>query len=239
MPFISQSQFIYEGRDLEAMSFAPKYHRLIVGMFKPFLGKHVAEVGAGSGNLTTLLAEEPLDELVAIEPSPEMFSLLENACGHDSRVVTENAFFADVHDHYLEHFDSIVYVNVLEHVEDHARELALMRASLKPGGYALIFVPALQWLYGAHDEAVGHHRRYHKRELYDMVEQAGFHIVKIRYFDMLGVIPWFIMARLMKRSLAPGSAAFYDRFVVPILAVLESWIKPPIGKNLIVIARKK
>ena len=69
-------QIQYEGKDLESMSFAQNYHRWIVSIFRKYLGKRVAEVGAGSGNFSSLLASENIQELVAIEPSQEMFPLL-------------------------------------------------------------------------------------------------------------------------------------------------------------------
>jgi len=232
------SEFKYEGRDLEAMSFARRYHDWILSMFTSFIGKRVAEVGAGSGSFTELLAALPVEELVAVEPSKEMFDQLVAHTEKDLRITCRNAFFGDVSPEYSNHFDSIVYVNVLEHVEDDAGELAQVYRALVPGGRVCIFVPALSWLYSEHDASIGHFRRYHKKQLTALLTSAGFSIPLVLYFDIVGIIPWFLLMKVGKMHPAPGSVDVYDRFVVPLSRVLESCIPLPIGKNLVIVGQK-
>ncbi len=228
----------YDGRDLEAMSFAPNYHAWILSLFSGFIGKRLAEVGAGSGNVTELLRKGDVQEIVAIEPSDEMYERLVVSVANDPRVTTKNDFFENVCGAYPNHFDSIVYVNVLEHVEDDAAELAHVYSSLKPGGHVCIFVPALMWLYSAHDKSIGHFRRYHKGPLKTLVQSAGFEVVRVKYFDIVGVLPWFVLMTLLKTHPAAGSVDFYDRIVVPVSRVFESIIPLPFGKNLLIVGRK-
>ena len=94
----------------------------------------------------------------------------------------------------------MVYVNVLEHIENDKQELFYINQSLKTGGYVCIFVPALAWLYSDFDASIGHYRRYYKKQLIDLVEKAGFEIVKISYFDIMGIIPWFIFLRFLRKN---------------------------------------
>jgi len=232
-------QIQYEGKDLESMSFAQNYHRWIVSIFRKYLGKRVAEVGAGSGNFSSLLASENIQELVAIEPSQEMFPLLREKFRNTPRVVCAQALFADIYTHYTEHFDSIVYVNVLEHIEHDAIELHYVHQSLKQGGYVCIFVPALPWLYSVFDASLGHYRRYEKKQLEKLLENAGFVIVKISFFDFFGIIPWFVACTLFRRKLSAGNTAAYDTIVVPFSRVFEFLIPVPLGKNLIAVGKKK
>lgn len=234
------ADFEYESRDLEVMSFAQKYHEWIASLFSGFLGKKVAEVGAGSGNFSKLILREPIEELVAIEPSKNMYELLRKNMAHDSRVEAHNAFFTDVSPRYIGHFDSVVYVNVLEHVEDDAGELARMYESLRPGGHVCIFVPALSWLYSEHDASIGHFRRYHKAPLIALLKSAGFEIVRVRYFDVLGILPWLVLLKWkwLKGDPTSGNISFYDTYIVPVSRMLETLITPPIGKNLIAVGRK-
>lgn len=232
------ADFEYESRDLEVMSFAQKYHEWIAGLFRNFLGKRVAEVGAGSGNFSALLMREPIEELVAIEPSKNMYQLLKQNTAHDARIVTHNALFADVSSGYTGHFDSIVYVNVLEHVEDDAEELIRIYESLRPGGHVCIFVPALQWLYSTHDASIGHYRRYYKKQLVARLKDAGFEVVRAHYFDILGIITWLIIIKLLKWKPASGEISFYDTYIVPISRAIEHVIVPPIGKNFVIIGKK-
>jgi len=230
---------VYEGKDLEAMAFAQNYHRWIADFFAPYLGKKVGEVGAGSGNFSSFLLESPVESLLAVEPSAQMFPLLAEKFKHEPRVVARQALFRDVCGAYAGQLDSLVYVNVLEHIEDDARELACAYEALKEGGYLLIFVPALPALYSEFDASVGHFRHYRKRALVRLVGSAGFSVTKVRYFDMAGILPWFVAMRLMRGGLNPRNTGLYDRFAVPVVRAFESVIPVPLGKNIILVARKQ
>ncbi len=229
----------YEGKDLEAMFFAQNYHRWVLSVFKSFLGKKIAEVGAGSGNISSMLLLEKPHELVVVEPSDEMYPKLKNVFLQNSSVVCVQGLFSDVYKKYNNHFDSIVYVNVLEHIENDVLELSYIHHSLIQGGCVCIFVPALPYLYSEFDASIGHYRRYTKHGLKSILEESGFEIIKISYFDMIGIIPWFIVFKLFRKKLSAKNTSVYDTFVVPFSKKLESILPVPIGKNLIVIARKK
>jgi SAM-dependent methyltransferase len=228
----------YDSRDLEMMSVAVRYHRWILSRIAPYLGKRVAEVGAGSGSFSELILGEPVEELVAVEPSKNLFPLITAAIGKDPRVTLKRAFFSEVASDYSARFDSVLYINVLEHIEDEAKELEAAHASLKAGGYLCVFVPALPALYSENDRAVGHIRRYTKAYLRKVVRDAGFSVVRLYWFDFFGIAPWFILCTLMGKRPNAGNASLYDALVVPAARAIESIIPPPIGKNLILIARK-
>jgi len=229
----------YQGRDLEAMFSAKNYHQWIADGFSPYLSGHVGEVGAGSGNFSSFLLKTKIDSLVSIEPSQEMYPLLVEKFSTNASVMCRQGFLADFYKEYTNHFDAMVYTNVLEHIEDDRQELLYMNQVLKQGGYVCIFVPALSWLYSDFDASVGHYRRYQKEQLKKIVEEAGFEIVKISYFDIVGVIPWLIFSKLFKKQLTASDVSLYDVLVVPLMRVIEAWVPIPVGKNLIVIGRKK
>lgn len=228
----------YFGKDLEAMSFARNYHRWILSEFAPYLGSEVAEVGAGVGNISTLLLESAIgvSSLRSYEPSSNMFPLLQQALSAGMRAQAIHGFFGK--DTAAGQFDSVLYINVLEHIEDDAAELRMVYESLKPGGYLLVFVPALPWLYSDLDRQVGHFRRYLKKDLVRLVEDSQFSVEKIRYFDIAGILPWYINFVLLGNSIRSGSVSLYDGLVVPVMRVMERLVTPPIGKNLLLVARK-
>lgn len=225
----------YPGKDLEAMSFAVNYHEWILDEFSPYIGKKVAEVGAGCGNFTRMLLQTSMERLLAYEPSSQMFPLLSSIVKKEARVDAINDFFGVEAER---DFDSILYVNVLEHVEDDRAELALIHNKLNAGGHALIFVPALPALLSDFDRSIGHFRRYQKKELTKEISNAGFSITKIKYFDIAGILPWYINFVLLKKRLGGNSVALYDRIAVPLMRKIEKRFSPPIGKNLLVIAKK-
>ena len=110
-------------------------------------------------------------------------------------------------------FDSVVYVNVLEHILDDVGELRTAHELLVPGGTLAIFVPALPRLYGSLDYKSGHHRRYTgRRRCASVIAGAGFELVDVRYLDVLGVVPYFVMYRLLDvKTLGSVSSNGYDR----------------------------
>jgi SAM-dependent methyltransferase len=228
----------YVGRDLLAMTRAVRYHRWIVGELAPYLTGSVAEVGAGSGNVAELLLGTGLGHLTAIEPSAGMFRLLRDRLAGDARATVLHGRLGELAGGFARAFDSIVYLNVLEHVEDDRAELRRAYECLRPGGHLCLFVPALSWLYGRLDAEVGHLRRYDRAGLRRIVEDAGFRTVRLRYFDAAGVLPWLLYVRLLRRELTTSTVGFYDRWFVPLTRALERRVSPPLGKNLLCIARR-
>jgi SAM-dependent methyltransferase len=227
----------YPGRDLEAMSFALNYHRWIVAQFAPYLGDTIAEVGAGSGSVSKLLLQQNVKQLFAFEPSDNLFPFLANELKQETRANAVNDFFHPRHG--KQRFDAVAYINVLEHIDDDRSELANAFEALRANGHVLLFVPALAWLYSEHDKEIGHVRRYTKSGLGSLVQQAGFTIVKARYFDVVGILPWYVNFVLLRNSIGGRSVALYDKIVVPLMRRIETAIPPPIGKNVLLVGRKR
>jgi phospholipid N-methyltransferase len=218
------------------MDFAENYHAWILEEIRAYLGKNVAEVGAGMGSISRLLLSEPIERLTAFEPSPDLFASLEKEVASDSRATPVNDYFSAAH--AAAPFDSVVYLNVMEHIENDIAEMQNAFAGLKQGGHLLVFVPALQGLYSDFDKRIGHFRRYSREELQSKASSAGFSGAKIRYFDIAGIIPWYVNFVMLRNTMQSGAVAVYDKVVVPIMRVVENIVSPPIGKNLLMIARK-
>ncbi len=234
---------IYVGKDLEAMSFAVNYHKWILDEFRPFFGKRFVEVGAGTGSFSEFLLRENLETLALIEPS-EMFEHLEQNVSQiktEAKITFHKAIFASVCRELAESDkpDSIIYVNVMEHIEDDSAELEMIYQTLAPGGRCFIFVPALMSLYGEFDRRIGHFRRYTKTEIEEKCQKAGLKVVKSKYFDFAGIIPWYIKYKLLKSdTLESGAVTLYDKVAVPAIQMFEKILPMPVGKNVLIIAEK-
>jgi len=234
----------YAGKDLEAMVFAVNYHRWILSTFEPFLGARIVEVGAGTGSFSELLLERRLESLSLVEPSEAMYHRLckrIEELAPPVTVKTYNDVFEKVADRIRtqERPDSIIYVNVLEHIADDLKELKIISDTLEVKGRLFIFVPALRWLYGSFDREINHFRRYTRTELEKKCGAAGFKVVSSRYFDLFGVLPWWVKYRLLQsKKMEPRAVKFYDQHVVPIAKTFESWVDVPLGKNILLIAEK-
>lgn len=227
----------YAGTDLEAMVFAENYHQWILDLFAPYLGHWIAEVGAGSSNITRRLANGRTS-VVAFEPSAGMAARLSDRLQDRTNVTIINSPFASVADSYVECFDSMVYINVLEHIEQDMEEIDLARRALQVNGYLCIFVPALEWLYSEFDRSIGHHRRYRLEPLCEALRQRKFSILRARYMDMPGILPWWLIMVLLKRPLSPASTRWYDTLCIPFIRWMEQRVQVPIGKNIVLIAKK-
>lgn len=218
------------------MRSAANYRRWIVEGLAPYLGKKVAEVGAGIGSITRVILEHPVDHLVAFEPSSNMFPQLAAAVRSEPRATAVHGLFGA--GQAGQEFDSVAYINVLEHVEREREELSAAHAALRPGGHLLVFVPALAWLFSSFDREIGHFRRYSRDGLERVVTHAGFEVVESRYFDIAGILPWYVHFTLLGLGMGRGSVSLYDRLVVPPMRVLEGAVRPPLGKNVLLVGRR-
>jgi len=232
----------YTSDELDSLADAIHYQNWIVEQFTPFVRGRMLEVGAGIGTMANHWLRLA-DEVHLVEPAGNLFSALQERFSSEPSVrlysdVLERVI--DTNGSYLKgSFDVVIMINVLEHIQDDTQLMKTLATLLKPDGHLLIFVPAMPTLYGSLDRLFGHYRRYTKTSLLALVSQARFHTVKLYYFDVLGVVPWWLVNCVIRaNSLSRSSALLYDRYVVPVGKILEKWLKPPIGKNLVLIARR-
>jgi SAM-dependent methyltransferase len=227
----------YSGQELEALSVLPQYHRWILECFAPYLRGRAAEIGAGMGTMA-LQIRAHVDGLVAVEPAPNLLPILkQRLVGTDVDIIGATA------EDYLRgaasrSLDTIVMINVLEHIEDDRSTLVQCRRVLCPGARLLLFVPALPQLFSDLDRKFGHFRRYRRRELEAKLHDADFTIDKIYYVDLLGAIAWWVVFRLLGRTeIAARGARIYDRYAIPLTRTMERFIPMFLGKNLVVVAQ--
>lgn len=220
---------------LDALTEAVNYADWIVEMAAPHLGAEILEVGAGHGTVTDRLKRH--GKVTASDLSPRCVEVLRARYADDPAVAV---FEGDVAAATAERrFDSIVLVNVLEHIEDDGGALREILAGLNPGGTVVLFVPAFQALYSNFDRMIGHHRRYRRDDLTGLVATSGFDVVDARYVNSAGAVAWWIVARQLGRF--PKSRAAmrtYDRTVVPAIRALESRWTPPFGQSVLCIGRR-
>lgn len=227
----------YSGTELDSMVEARNYYRAILKLFRPYIGPRVVEVGAGIGTFSTfLLSLENVRELTVLEPASNLFPLLRQRLGADCRVrCVHGGWHAKLPSGEV---DTVVYVNVLEHIKDDGGFLRSARQILVPGGTLLLFTPALPALYGTLDRQFGHYRRYTKLGLAKELQSAGFSLEFLRYFDLPGVLGWFLATKVLRReTLRPSDVRRYDRWVFSWSSKIEHGWAPPVGKNLLAIGR--
>jgi SAM-dependent methyltransferase len=131
--------------------------------------------------------------------------------------------------------DTVVALNVIEHIAEDIEAMRSIAAMLQPGGRSVILVPALEGLYGSLDRELGHVRRYTRRSLTDRMQQAGFRVEHIFYFNLVGTLGWWVNARIRKTPRIPLSQLRYFDAMVPALS-LEDYLTLPFGQSVIAIA---
>jgi len=226
-------------RDLQIMAPAVRYPRWIYTQFRGVLGRRVLECGAGIGNFTRFLTDREV--VLAVDSYGPCVEQLKVRFADQPNIVPLQLDISSPDLLALEsyHLDTIVCVNVLEHVADDQGTLTRLHEILQPGGYLAVLVPAFQFLYGSIDEVIGHYRRYNTRELREKLGKAQFHLLDLFYMNCVAPAAWFLNNRILnRREESSAQVLIFDRWVVPWLSRFERVIRPPFGLSAIAIARK-
>jgi SAM-dependent methyltransferase len=222
--------------EFTALNEAENYRTALVREFAPRLRGCVVEVGAGIGQITTLVRKiGAVDRVLAVEPEASFAEELRRT--QRGLEVVEGT--AEVLDPRLR-LDALVSANVLEHIEDDAGELRMYHQLLAPQrGWLCLLVPACPELYSPLDRDFGHFRRYTCAELRNKLSRAGFRIEKLHYYNLAGYFGWWWMFRVLKRrGFNARTVRFFDRCIFPMGHFLETRIcRPPIGQSLIATAQ--
>ena len=230
--------FTYSGEELDSLDGMRNYHAWIARRFAPFLGARIVEAGAGIGTFAEhLLAAAPGARVTLVEPAANNYPHLHARFADRARVRTLQGYLDDAGADGSA--DSVVAVNVMEHVRDDDAFLRTAHRLLASGGHALLFVPALPGLYGTLDEAFEHFRRYTRPGLAQRLRAAGFNPLRVQYTNLPGIAAWWLSGRVLRRrTVTARDARLYDRWVVPWVRELERVWTPPLGQSLIAVARK-
>lgn len=214
-----------------------RYNRWMWDKLQPFVGKDVLEVGSGTGNMTRFLLYG--DHVTATDVDPEYLEILRDAFAHHEHVEVHRMDLGEPPPPEVarRRYDTVVCLNVLEHVEDDDAALRRLHGLLAPGGRVVLVVPAYEALRGAIDDAIGHYRRYTVPVIADRLAKAGFEVERTRYFNALGIPGWWLNSVLLKRHSLPGFQARVNDFLVPLLR-LEDRVEMPFGMSILAVGHK-
>lgn len=222
------------------MTRAVNYFSWQARIAKAPLGRRIVEVGCGIGNFTRMIADRELVIGVDIEPVC-IEQHRQNFAGHSNvRSMVLDAMDPAFESLKSEAPDSVVCLNVLEHIEDDLGTLKAFASILPQGGRAVLIVPAFMGLYGPIDKHLGHYRRYTRSSFASTAARAGFKANELRYMNTVGFFGWWANAKILKREeQSEGQIDLFDKRIVPVLERLESWISPPFGQSVFAVLEKK
>ena len=228
------ADFHYIGSELDTFAHATNWKSYVRAKVRPYLAGDVLEVGAGIGAVTRLLCDGTQKRWVCLEPDRALAERIKadappklEAC----EVIVGALSDLDTR----EMFDAILYMDVLEHIEDDRTELARAAQHLKPGGTLLILAPALPWLFTPFDSAIGHYRRYTKDSLHAIAPQS-VREEEIVYLDAVGMMA-SAGNRLFLHSATPTvrQILFWDRFLVPASRFVDKVLAYSLGRSVLAI----
>lgn len=222
---------------LRRMAATDRYSRLIVQRIEGDVGQRVLEVGSGLGNISGHLSRREI--LVVSDITDTYLEKLQRRFVGNSRVRVvrydlNEGTRADLRDLEL---DTIICLNVLEHIKDDGAALRGLAGMLKPHGRLILLVPAHPLLYSPLDRNLDHYRRYRRRALHALLKRSGFTVKRSFHFNMLGALGWWFNGRVLRRKILPGGQLRLFNLVVGLLRV-EALMHPPFGLSLVVTASR-
>jgi SAM-dependent methyltransferase len=229
----------YVGTELDLFASATRWKGYLRRRISPYLGPEVLEVGAGLGGTTLALCRGDHRRWVCLEPDASLADRLRERI--DSAELPpccsiRGGTLADDRDPSA--FDSILYVDVLEHIEDDASELERASDRLRPGGTLVVIAPAHPWLFTPFDTAIGHFRRYTRSTL-SSIGPSGLDLVRVDYLDSVGLIASLGNRLILRRSMpGPWQVAAWDNLMVPLSRAIDPILGHRVGKSVMAVWRK-
>ena len=217
----------------------PGFARWLYGSVRQHLGDRVVDAGAGIGTYSTLLLEDG-KTVASVEYVPAFAKELRRKFAGHARV---SVYQADLADRgalsRLVEFDSILCLNVFEHIEDDIQAMKNLLEKVRPGGTLVALVPAYPWLFNGIDRAVGHHRRYRRAEFLQKLTAAGWSVERCFRFNAFGLPGWFFAGNVLRRN-KPGRdlTRLFDA-CVPAFSLSEKYlIRGAVGLSIVAVCRR-
>ena len=229
----------YVGKELDLFREAHRWKTYLQSRMAPFIRGDVLEVGAGIGTTTRMMRDTPHTSWTCLEPDP----------GHVRRLQEELAQVTDPAANIVpgklaaltdgRKFDTILYVDVLEHIEDDRGELERAARHLAPGGAIVLLCPAHPWLFSPFDEAVGHFRRYTRNSLAELAP-ASLRTERSEYLDSVGLLASAANRLVLRRS-QPSAAQIrlWDRRLIPLSRFTDRLLFFRLGKSVLAVLREQ
>lgn len=224
---------------MDVFARAKNWKQYFKSIINPYIGERVLEVGAGRGATTSALYENQCQYWLCSEPDENLRQQIDElisqkelpACCH-----TTNKFILDLEPSCK--FNTILYIDVLEHIEDDAKELFNASQHLFPGGYLVVLSPAYQWLFSDFDSAIGHFRRYERASLLSLTP-PDCSVTRICNLDSVGVLASLANRMFLKQSVPTFQQIdFWDSRVVPISRRIDPLVGFNFGRSIMSTWRK-
>lgn len=220
---------------LELISELYNYNHWIFNKIRPFLRGKLCEVGCGIGTITQFMLNH--ERVVGIEPSNASLKTARERFAAHRNVEITRRFLRECPCEAVPAggFDTVICLNVLEHIEDDVDALSSMRKLCDKKGRVVVLVPAHMSIYGQLDRSFGHHRRYNRRSLGRAFEASGLTVSYSTYMNLLGYFGWWWQSRVLHRNQIPVQSARVFNRMVPFLDALERLLPRFFGQSIMMV----
>lgn len=223
----------YIGAELDLFATASAWKGYLQRTMAPYIRGSVLEVGAGIGATTAALGSASADSWLCLEPDARLAARIDQRIQAGELPARCEVRVGTIADMEGMTFDTILYVDVLEHIEDDRGQLRAAAAHLRPGGHLAVVAPAHQWLFSPFDAAIGHYRRYTKRSLQALTPE-GLELVRLSYLDSAGLIASSANRLVIRSSMpTPRQISLWDRVLVPLSKRLDRMLGYSVGKSVL------
>jgi glycosyltransferase involved in cell wall biosynthesis len=228
----------YGSQILARLSRAPRFNAWLADTIRPYCGNRVLEIGSGVGNLTERLI--PRRKYVVSDINPLYLQTLATLQADRPYLKTSFCDVADIGTYPKAEgpFDTVICLNVIEHVEDDKTSLLNIRSVLEDGGRAIVLVPQGQWNFGTLDEVLGHRRRYSKASLRKLAEDCDFEVKEMLEFNRIGTIAWYLNGKIMRRRTFGLGQVLMLNALTPVFRRIDK-ILPMAPLSLIAVLERK
>ncbi len=232
------TDFSYIGNELELFSHAKNWKNYLQLLAQKYLQGNILEVGAGIGANTSLLCNSNYQNWLALEPDLQLFEQLEKSIklNNIKNCHALNCTIDSLESTQL--FDCIIYVDVLEHIENDQKEVIKALNHLEKNGILLIIGPAHNWLFTPFDKSIGHYRRYDQKMVKKLLPNE-LKSIKFCYLDSVGLLASLANKLLLKQKMPTlKQIKFWDNYLVPISTKIDPILQYKFGKSIFFIAKK-
>ncbi len=216
----------YGSHTLARLARAPRFNAWMADVIRPFVGSRVLEIGSGTGNLTRHLV--PRSRYVASDVNPLYLRSLAGLTADRPYLTAQYCDVTELASFPREGgFDTVICLNVIEHVDDDRAALRNIRSALAEGGRAVVLVPSGRWNMGTLDEVLGHRRRYAAPELRRLAAECGFEVKALLGFNRVSSLPWWVSGKILRRRTFGLVQIKMVNLLTPLFRLLDGWLPLP------------
>jgi SAM-dependent methyltransferase len=228
---------------LDVIARAHRFNRWMYHTISPFCNGKIFETGSGTGNISRCFIEDHQQIMLSdfreayCNKLTARFGDSSGVLGIEHMDLIDDAFETKFASHFGK-FDTVVALNVVEHISDDVQALNNCYKLLTSGGQVVILVPSYMWLYNPFDRELGHYRRYTKSSLSRAFSRTGFQVIHKQYFNFIGIFGWYFTGTILKKKMIPENQMRLYNSLLPLIKLVDRVVFHRAGLSTLIVGKK-